>query len=295
MSDILAGRRRLAWVIAYRQVAELAVREWGDPAEPGILLWPGMGFTGAYFAGTAALLPGRSVAVDTPGWGRSPTPSSYSYERLVGLAIETIRACDCAAMVGHSLGGDIALGVANDPPPGLRAVVLVDGGYLEAADRTDLGAPDTTDREALVASMRQAEARFPDWESARGEIAKFVGTDELTPAAEAAFRETLEEVDGELREAAPPERSADLLMSFTSGAGEVGARAAAIKVPTLLIAAGQPPEAREIKRRAWERFAAASPLIELHVAEDWGHNALLATPQKCAAVISAWLSPHLQR
>jgi pimeloyl-ACP methyl ester carboxylesterase len=281
--------------MAYRKVGELAVREWGDPAEPGILLWPGMGFTSAYFAGSASFLPGRSVGVDPPGWGRSPAPSSYSYEHLVGLAVEAIRACDCWAMVGHSLGGDIALGVADDPPPRLRAVVMVDGSYLEPADRVELGAPDAADREAMVASMREAEARFPDWESARGEIAKFVGTEELTPATEAAFRETLTEVDGELREAAPPERAADMLMSFTSATTDVRARAAAVCVPTLLIAAGQPPESREIKQRAWESFAATSPLIELHVAEDWGHNALLATTRECTAVISAWLSPHLQQ
>jgi pimeloyl-ACP methyl ester carboxylesterase len=198
-------------------------------------------------------------------------------------------------MVGHSLGGDIALGVADHPPPGLRAVVLVDGGYLEPADRVELGAPDAADREAMVASMRQAEARFPDWESARGEIAKFIGTEDLTPATEAAFREMLTEVDGELREAAPPERSADLLMSLNRAAIDVRARAAAVQVPTLLIAAGQPPEFREIKQRAWESFAAASPLIDVHVAEDWGHNALLATTQECTAVIGAWLSPHRQR
>jgi pimeloyl-ACP methyl ester carboxylesterase len=281
--------------MAYRKVGDLAVREWGDTAGPGILLWPGMGFTSAYFAGSAPLLPSRSVGVDTPGWGRSPVPSSYSYEQLVGLAAEAIRACDCRAMVGHSLAGDIALGVAADPPPGLRAVVLVDGGYLEPADRVALGAPDAADREAVVAFMRQGEARFPDWETARGEIAKFVGTEELTPETEAAFRESLTEIDGEFREVAPPERAADLLTSITSAAIDVRARAAAVRVPTLLIAAGQPPESREIKQRAWERFAAASPFIELHVAEDWGHNALLANTQECTAVIGAWLSPHLER
>jgi hypothetical protein len=33
----------------------------------------------------------------------------------------------------------------------------------------------------------------------------------------------------------------------------------------------------------------------LHLAEDWGHNSLLANTQECAAVMSAWLSPHLQQ
>jgi pimeloyl-ACP methyl ester carboxylesterase len=281
--------------VAYRSAGELAVREWGDPTEPGILLWPGLGFSSAYFLGSASLLPARAVAVDPPGWGRSPAPPSYSYEDLVGHAIEAIHVCDCRAMVGHSLGGDIALAVAVDPPPGLGAVVLVDGGYLEPSDGVELGLPDGSDRDAMVAFMREGEARFPDWESARGEIARLVGTDDITPATEAAFRETLTEADGELREAAPPEQSADMLMAFVTHPIDVGARAAAVRVPTLLIAAGLPPEVRGIKQRAWERFVATSPLIELQVAEGWGHHALLATPAECTAVISAWLSPHLQQ
>lgn len=281
--------------IAYRNLGELAVREWGDPAEPGILLWPGMGFTGAYFADSAPFLPGRLVWVDPPGWGRSAVPSSYGYEQLVGLAAEALRVCDCRAMVGHSLGADIALGVAGDPPPGLRAIVLVDGGYLEPSERIELGGPAATDREAMVASMREAEARFPDWETAQAAMAEFIGTDELTPATEAAFRESLTETDGEVREAAPPERSADLLISITTDPIGPAARAATVRVPTLLIAAGLPAENRAIKQRAWERFAASSPLIELHAAEGWNHHPLLVAPQECAAVISAWLTPHLQQ
>src|SRR4029450_6460211 len=121
--------------MVYREVGELAVREWGDSAEPGILLWPGMGFTSAYFAGSASFLPGRSVGVAPPGWGRSPAPSNYSYEHLVRLAVEAIRACDCWVMVGHSLGGDIALGVADDPPPGLPAGVPAWRGRLGPGGR----------------------------------------------------------------------------------------------------------------------------------------------------------------
>jgi len=185
--------------------------------------------------------------------------------------------------------------VADDPPPGLRAVVLVDGGYLEPSDRIELGVPDGADREEMVAFMREAEARFPDWESARDAIAKLVGTEELTPVTETAFRETLTEVDGELREATPPERSADMLISFMTHPIGVAARAATVRVPTLLIAADLPLEVRAIKQRAWERCAAASPLIELRVAEGRNHHVLLGVPRECTALMSAWLSPHLQR
>jgi len=61
-----------------RLVAGLAVREWGDPDDPAVLLWPGPGATGAYFAEVSAGLPGQAVAVDPPGFGRS---AGYWLER----------------------------------------------------------------------------------------------------------------------------------------------------------------------------------------------------------------------
>ncbi len=113
--------------------------------------------------------------------------------------------------------------------------MLVDGGYFEPADRVQLGMPDGSSLAAMVAFMRASESRFPDWQAARASIAAYLGTDEVTPAAEAAFRENMIEVDGELREAAPPERSAALFMPFMTDPVGVRARAAAVAVPTLLI------------------------------------------------------------
>ena len=153
-----------------RLVEGVAVREWGDPAEPGILLWPGLGSTGAYFAAIAGMLPGRAVAVDPPGWGRSPPLDPYTYERLVELAGDLIVACGCRAIIGHSLGADLALGVATEPPAGLSAVVLVDGGYMDAATRAALGVPTAASRDELIAWVQANAPRFPDWDAASREL-----------------------------------------------------------------------------------------------------------------------------
>ena len=59
---------------------DVAVREWGDPGETGILMWPGLGATGGYFAGVAEAMPGRVVSVDPPGFGDSAPLDSYSYD-----------------------------------------------------------------------------------------------------------------------------------------------------------------------------------------------------------------------
>lgn len=266
------------------------MREWGDDGEPGILLWPGLGFTGAYFAGVGPKLPGRCVAVDPPGFGGSPPLETYSYERLVELAVAVLAACRCRAIVGHSLGGDIAVGVCNARPAELRAAVLIDGGYLDDAARIELDSPFRHSREELLRRWRENETHYPDWDTALRDCAAGFGGG-LSPELEAALRDVFVEADGEIRPAAPPERVADLIVATRRR--DVAALARGVAVPTLLVAAGQPPGQRAAKQRAWEAFAEASPLIDLHVAEDWNHHPFMEVPDRSAALVAAWLRPYL--
>lgn len=270
----------------------IAVREWGDPSQAGVLLWPGLGSTAAYFSAIAPLLPGHVVAADPPGFGRSAPPAAYSYAGLVDAARAVIVEHGCHALVGHSLGADLALGVANDPPFGLRAVVLIDGGYMDATTRGTLGLPTDADRAELTAWMAGNSPRFRDWGTTIREIAGMWDAAE-TPEVEVAVRDAFVELDGEVRQAAPPDRLADLLLAFLHQ--DIDDRARGTKVPTLLIACGQPPERAALKRPAWEAFAQASPLIELRVAEDWGHNPPLQDAAGTALVVGEWLGPHLAK
>ena len=268
----------------------IAVREWGDPAQAGILLWPGLGSTAAYFSALAPLLPGRVLAADPPGFGGSPPPDAYSYDGLVDAARAVIVAHDCQALVGHSLGADLALGVANEPPDGLKAVVLIDGGYLDAATRGALGMPTDAGRAELIAWMAENRPRFPDWDTAIREIGAMWDAG-ATPEVEEAVRDAFVEVDGEVRSAAPPDRIADLLLAFLHQ--DIDDRARGTRVPTLLIACGHPPERAAIKRPAWEAFADASPLIEVRVADEWGHNPPLQDAAGAARMVAEWLRPYL--
>ncbi|MGH2871906.1 MAG: alpha/beta fold hydrolase [Solirubrobacteraceae bacterium] len=268
----------------------MAFREWGDPGDPGILLWPGLGAVGSYFAGIASALPGRSVAVDPPGFGRSDPLDPCSYERLVEIARSAIAAHDCMAMVGHSLGAYVAAGLAIDPPERLRAVVLIDGGFLTAAGLHELGMPVLDGRERLIAWLQQNRQRFPDWEAAVDGIAEMTGA-EPTPALESYLRDVMIEVDGEIHNAEPAERSADSVLAVH--AANVPALAANIKIPTLLLACGQPEQQRQAKEQAWRSFAQSSPLIELRVGDQWTHNPILQNPETLAGIIATWLTPHL--
>jgi len=273
-----------------RVVEGVAVRERGDPAAPGVLMWPGLGSTSAYFDAAARAMPGRVVAVDPPGFGGSLPLDPCTTERLVELARSVIAACRCRAMVGHSLGAYLAVAVAADPPAGLRAIVLIDGGYLSVDEMVELGMPPATaDRSELIAWLRQHSLSFPNWETAIREVAAMFASN-VTPELEVYLRKELVEVDGEIRDPASPERMADLLIAARSR--DVPSLARDIAIPTLLVACGQPAEHRALREDAWQRFAEASPLIELHVAETWSHNPILQDPEASSGLIADWLRTH---
>jgi pimeloyl-ACP methyl ester carboxylesterase len=276
--------------VSERVVQGLAIREWGSPGEPGVLLWPGMGWTSGYFAGVASALAGRVVAVDPPGFGLSEPPAAYAFQTLLEQAAAVLKACDCHAVVGHSLGANIAVGLAAAPPPGLRAAVLIDGGFLDAAGLAQLGMPATASRAELVEWMAANELRFPDWASAIGQLAAMIGTTP-TPAIEAYLRGLLIERDGEICDPSVPDRLADMLLAVLEA--NAPALAPNVAVPTLLLACGQPPEHRAERQAAWERFAGDSPMIEVVVAEQWGHNPILQAPTESSELIGGWLRSRL--
>jgi pimeloyl-ACP methyl ester carboxylesterase len=167
---------------------------------------------------------------------------------------------------------------------------LIDGGFLDVHGMAALGMPITAGSAALAAWMQANAPRYRDWETAIDELAKMFGT-VPTPVIAAYARELLGEVDGEIRDPSPPERLAELVLAVVRE--DAPAQAERIAVPTLLIASGQPAASRTVRENAWQPFAEASPLIELHVAEDWGHNPILQDPNAAAALITNWLEPHL--
>jgi pimeloyl-ACP methyl ester carboxylesterase len=274
-----------------RVIDGIAVREWGEAGAPGILLWPGLGATGLYFASIAEMLPGRAVAVDPPGFGGSPRPRAHDLDALAESALALCEACDCVAIAGHSLGAHVALAAAARPRHGLRAAVAIDGGFRSRSDMAAAGMPADGGRESLSAWMAANMPRFEDWESAVGALAAMAGA-EVTPALQAYAREFFAQTAEGTVEGAPPELLAEVALAVLGEepASELGARLA---LPTLLIACGAPAESRAVRERAWRAFARSSPLIELHVAQAWGHNAVLADPRGAASVIGGWLAERL--
>ena len=266
------------------------LREWGDPHQPAILLWPGLGSTGAYFGGTVGMLPGRAVMADPPGFGRSPRLNPSNFAALVNVARTVVKDRACRAMVGHSLGAHVALGVGCDPPAGLNTIVLIDGGFMTGTDFAARGIPVLSGRPNLVAWVASSRPRFPDWGSAIDQLAQMSGA-EATPAFAAYVHEVMAEADGEVRSTTSPEPAADTLLACTEE--ESGGTRRRLGVPTLLITCGEPADGRAIREKAWQAFAGASPLVELQVADDWGHNALWQAPEASSKLIADWLRDRI--
>ena len=57
------------------------------------------------------MLPGRAATADPPGFGRSPRLNPNNFAALVNVARTVVKDRARRAMVGHSLGAHVALGV----------------------------------------------------------------------------------------------------------------------------------------------------------------------------------------
>lgn len=103
-------------------------RDWGRGA-PVIALHP-LGLDSSGFAGFAKALGRRgmrTIALDLPGFGRTPAPAApLSAAVLAAPVIELARALETPpVLVGISLGGRVALEAALTAPEAFRAVIAI--------------------------------------------------------------------------------------------------------------------------------------------------------------------------
>jgi len=138
----------------------------GDP----VVYLHGLGCHGAAsWADAASRLGRRAILVDLPGHGRSDRPRTFDYSLpslrdAVIAAVETIaeRPID---LVGHSLGGTLAILVAAARPDLVRRCVAVE----PALDRRAIGAGDIagwSEQDFLDRGWELTLARDPAWRRA---------------------------------------------------------------------------------------------------------------------------------
>src|SRR5207247_590925 len=94
----------------------LRVQRGGD-GEPVLLLLHGLGATGDVWRGLHDLLrkrwPGRWVTPDLPGHGGSPRLPRYSFGHLAAAVARAVPPADRVVVLGHSIGGAVALALAS--------------------------------------------------------------------------------------------------------------------------------------------------------------------------------------
>jgi pimeloyl-ACP methyl ester carboxylesterase len=106
----------------------------GDP----IVLLPSGGHEHRDYDEIRELLPGgfRSIGVDWPGHGRSPSGTAPSTElRLTQIVEELLDSLtpDGAVLVGNSVGGNVAARLAIRRPDLVKGLMIIDGGGFEGS------------------------------------------------------------------------------------------------------------------------------------------------------------------
>ncbi|GAA5035561.1 alpha/beta fold hydrolase [Microbacterium fluvii] len=108
---------------------EIALRTWGDPDLPKIVLIHGMAAHSGWWDSVAPALSvdHEVIAIDLSGHGDSGRHSSYSIQTWANEAM-SIATADRrpAILIGHSLGGLVALTAARSHGARLRGCIVVD-------------------------------------------------------------------------------------------------------------------------------------------------------------------------
>ncbi|MCW2998599.1 MAG: alpha/beta hydrolase fold protein [Solirubrobacterales bacterium] len=227
----------------------------------------------------------RVIALDLPGFGATPLTgvkvSVPAYARLI-VELMDVLGLPSACVVGNSMGGFVALELAQSTPERVHSLVLVSPAGLDAREQR---------RDRLLGGLRRAERLL---------IAG--GTMVATHADAVARRPRLRRATMHLA-VRHPERLPTALMAeqIRQGSGKPGFVAAIdaltdhdieggladIRCPTLLYWGRQD---RIVPVRDAGRFLQSIPGAACVILEDTGHLAMLERPQRFNADLAAFLA-----
>jgi len=241
----------------------MVVRRWGE-GRPIVYLH-GLGEAGACFAGLIAepaLAGFTHVVPDLPGYGRSPWPAQpASLDQLADQLVAWLARFPAPPIVvGHSMGGVLALLIAERAPARIAAVVDLDG-------NVSLG-DCTFSAKAAVRSLDELIAG--EFDRLRDEVFAGAATDRALRGYHAALR---------FADPATYHRHSRDLVELST-AETMAARRAALSVP-LTFVAGVPDG---VCARTLELLASAG--VRWIGVEPAGHWVFVDQPATCAAIIA---------
>ncbi|MEV4618823.1 alpha/beta fold hydrolase [Asanoa sp. NPDC049573] len=251
---------------------ELNVRHTAGSSAPAFLLVHGLASNARLWDEVAASLSAAghpSYAVDLRGHGESDLPpSGFDTATAAADLAVVISSLDVGAVVvaGQSWGGNVVVELAARHPSSVRALALVDGGWIDlpaefgswSACAAALRPPDLDGMRAddLLARLRRGH---PDWSTA---------------AVEATLANLRVGADGRLSRRLPVDRHMEILRSMFDH--PPSAFFASLTMPVLLMPAG-----RSAARAA--AAAAAMPSATVHDYPGGDHDLHAQWPTKVAA------------
>jgi pimeloyl-ACP methyl ester carboxylesterase len=275
----------------------LAVRRWGDHDGRPLLFLHSLGpASSAAFLGLGVeplVEAGYAVAApDLPGYGGSAPvePEEYAVpalaERVASLAVDL--GWDRFVLVGHSWGGAIACHLAAAHPDHVEALVLVDSGHLDYADVP--GADLDASLEDLVARGEERRLRLPD----RAAVVDLLDVPEDDVLVDAFLEGMQPDDDGGLVSRTPGSAAGPALYHLArSRQSETWRALAEHGVPTLLLLATSPAEARAVNEAGAARFGAAVPQAEIRWVPDATHSLVTDERERFGATVADWLAAQV--
>jgi pimeloyl-ACP methyl ester carboxylesterase len=234
----------------------------GPAGNPALVLVHGAGGTRLHWPAALRRLPGATVyTLDLPGHGRSAGPGRDTigaYARAVAAFLDTVRV-ERAVVVGHSMGGAIAMTLALDFAARVAGLVLVaTGARLRVAP-------------AILEGIRS------DFEGTAGLITRFAWAAEAPPRLTSLGRQALLEAGPDV-----------LLGDFTAcDRFDVMEHLGGIAAPTLVIAGS----ADQLTTLKYARFLAENIAgAHLTIIEGAGHMVMLERPAEVAGAVQDWLT-----
>lgn len=271
----------------------VAVREWGEPGARPLIFLHGLGpVNSSALLGLAAapLVEAgfRLVGVDLPGFGASPAGAGVSYDvsDLGNLVWAVADACELRrpVVVGYSWGGSIACHAAAARPDQVSALVLADAGHRDPDDSLD------TPLAEIIRGGEGVRLRAAD----RAEVAVALDVSPDDPFVDVVLAALVDDGSGGL-----VSRATGVVLgtaryhAMRARPSRTWPSIAASGVPTLLLLATVPGEARADNERDSPVFVAEVPQAEVVLVDGASHSMLNDLRADFGALIVDWLARSL--